>query len=56
MDEIEIVDYNPRWPAEFEREAGAIRLALLGLLLSCLLRNWATYIGAKTPRPTECSL
>jgi GrpB-like predicted nucleotidyltransferase (UPF0157 family) len=28
MDEIEIVDYDPRWPAEFKREAGAIRQAL----------------------------
>ena len=30
MDEIEIVDYNLLWPAEFEREARAFNLPCMG--------------------------
>jgi GrpB-like predicted nucleotidyltransferase (UPF0157 family) len=51
MDEIEIVDYDPLWPAEFEKEARAIRLALRGQQISAIEHAGSTAIVGLAAKP-----
>jgi len=51
MDEIEIVDYDPRWPAMFAEEAGLLRRALDGDLLIGIEHFGSTAIPGMAAKP-----
>jgi GrpB-like predicted nucleotidyltransferase (UPF0157 family) len=51
MDEIEIVDYDPLWPAEFEKEARAIQLALHGHQTLAIEHAGSTAIAGLAAKP-----
>jgi GrpB-like predicted nucleotidyltransferase (UPF0157 family) len=51
MDEIEIVDYDPHWPTEFEKEARAIQLALCGQEILAIEHAGSTAIIGLAAKP-----
>lgn len=51
MDEIEIVDYDPLWPAEYEKEARAIRVALRGQQTLAIEHAGSTAIVGLAAKP-----
>ena len=51
MDEIELADYDPRWPALFEREAARLRAALDPSLIVGLEHFGSTAIPGLAAKP-----
>jgi GrpB-like predicted nucleotidyltransferase (UPF0157 family) len=51
MNEIEIVDYDPLWPTEFEKEARAIQLALHGQQTLAIEHAGSTAIVGLAAKP-----
>jgi GrpB-like predicted nucleotidyltransferase (UPF0157 family) len=50
-DRVELVDYDPRWPALFEAEAGRIRAALSSILAFTLEHFGSTAIPGLAAKP-----
>ncbi|HET6156839.1 MAG TPA: GrpB family protein [Dongiaceae bacterium] len=51
MDEVEIVDYDPRWPALFAEEAARLRAVLDGSLIVGLEHFGSTAIPGMAAKP-----
>lgn len=51
MDEVEIVDYDPRWPALFEQEAGRLRATLDPSLIMGLEHFGSTAVPKLSAKP-----
>src|SRR3982074_14832 len=55
MDEIEIVDYNPRWPNLFDEEAKRLRAILDPSLIVGLEHFGSTAVPALSAKPSSIS-
>ena len=51
QDRVELVAYDPSWPAQYEAEAGAIRAALAGLADFELVHFGSTAIPGLAAKP-----
>jgi GrpB-like predicted nucleotidyltransferase (UPF0157 family) len=51
QDRVELVDYDPSWPAQYEAEAGAIRATLAGITAFELVHFGSTAIPGLAAKP-----